>query len=74
MKYININRTNKECYEKVIEYINKNNTYKCEKIRKKHIQETKKEPIKTIRYIDNNIRIYEARKNWFNIFRLVKKN
>lgn len=66
-KVININRTDKECLENVIRYINKNNTYKCEKKRKKDIENTKKLPIEEIRYIDNQYRIYEARKNWDKI-------
>ena len=71
MKYININRTDKECLDKVIKSI-ENGTYKNEKNRKKDIKETKKLPIKQIRYTDNQIRIYEARNNWDKVRRFCK--
>lgn len=69
MKYININRTDKECLDNVIKYARKN-----EYIRdiKKEIKLIKKEPIEAIRYIDNMYRIYEARNNWKKILQLIK--
>tara|TARA_R110001583_G_scaffold17492_1_gene70706 strand:- start:322 stop:543 length:222 start_codon:yes stop_codon:yes gene_type:complete len=63
-KYININRTDEECLENCIKSINQNNTYKCEKNRKQNIKETKKQSISEIRYIDNQLRIFQARKYW----------
>ena len=69
MEYININRTNEECLENVIRNIKVNGTYRDEKNRKKDIEETKKLPIKEIRYIDNQLRIYQARKNWKRIIK-----
>lgn len=66
MKYININRTDEECLNNVLNYI-KNADYKDEKNRKKAIKDTLKYSIKEIRYIDNNYRIYHARKNWEKI-------
>ena len=65
MKYININRTNEECLQNVIKYAKKNeyiNNLETE------IKKIKNIPIKEIRYIDNNYRIYEARKNWKRLF------
>jgi hypothetical protein len=64
MKFINHNRSDDECLKTVIKYTNLNDTYKCEKIKKKEIENLKKSQISQIRYIDNQIRIYEARKNW----------
>lgn len=66
MEYININRTDEECLKNVIRSI-ENGTYKYEKNKKKDIQNAKKLPIKEIRYIDNQLRIYQARKNWKRI-------
>ena len=64
MKYINIGRTDFECLKNVIRNIEVNGTYRDEKNRKKDIENTKKLPINEIRYIDNQLRIYEARKKW----------
>jgi len=58
MKYINENRTDKECLEYVI--------YKCAGDRRQ-IKATKNLDIKNIRYIDNGYRIYRARQNWKRI-------
>ena len=64
MKWINENRTDKECLENVIKNINQNNTYKYEKNRKKDIKEIKNLSLKELRYIDNQLRIYIANQNW----------
>jgi len=58
MKYINENRTDKECLEYCI--------YKCAGDRRQ-IKYTKEQSIKSIRYIDNQYRIYRARQNWKRI-------
>ena len=58
---ININRTDEECLKNVIKYIYKK---ELNKDKKKSIEAIKKLPIKEIRYMDNQYRIYEARKNW----------
>ena len=55
MKYINTDRTNEECLENVIKY--------CNGV-KNEIKWAKELPINEIRYIDNQYRIYNARKNW----------
>ena len=67
MKYINIGRNDFECLKNVIRNIEVNGTYRDEKNRKKDIENTKKLPINEIRYIDNQYRIYEARRNWKRI-------
>ena len=67
MKYINIGRNDFECLKNVIRNIEANGTYRDEKNRKKDIENTKKLPINEIRYIDNQYRIYEARRNWKRI-------
>jgi hypothetical protein len=66
-EYINFTRTDTECLENVIRQININDTYSSEKKRQRHIKETIKTPIKEIRYIDNQLRIYVARQNWEKI-------
>jgi len=63
MKFINIGRSDEECREKVLQDV-KNADYNSEKYRKKCIKKTEKLPIEEIRYIDNQLRIYYARKNW----------
>ena len=64
MKYINTGRTDEECLNNVIKYARKNQYINDIK---KQIKLIKKEPIKEIRYIDNQYRIHEARKNWKKI-------
>ena len=70
MKYINIDRTDDECFNNVINVI-KNAEYKYEKNRKKSLQIAKKLPIKEIRYMDNQYRIYDARENWVRLIQHV---
>tara|TARA_R110001592_G_scaffold27919_1_gene103360 strand:+ start:27 stop:230 length:204 start_codon:yes stop_codon:yes gene_type:complete len=55
MKYINTDRTNEECLENVIK--------SCNGV-KNEIKWAKELSIKEIRYIDNQYRIFNARKNW----------
>tara|TARA_R110001592_G_scaffold201361_3_gene450471 strand:- start:810 stop:1037 length:228 start_codon:yes stop_codon:yes gene_type:complete len=74
MKWINENRTDKECLENVIKNINQNNTYKYEKNRKKDIKEIKNLSLKELRYIDNQLRIYIANQNWDKLSKSVGHN
>ena len=74
MKWINENRTDKECLENVIKNINQNDTYKDEKNRKKDIKEIKNLSLKELRYIDNQLRIYVASQNWDKISKSVINN
>ncbi len=53
MIMININRTDEECFNRVYRGL-----------RRKDIKKYKNLPIKEIRYMDNQYRIYDARKNW----------
>tara|TARA_R100000654_G_scaffold12996_2_gene28271 strand:+ start:7386 stop:7613 length:228 start_codon:yes stop_codon:yes gene_type:complete len=64
MKYINENRTDEDCLNNVIRYARKNQYIKDIN---KEIKMIKKEPKKSIRYMDNQLRIYEARQNWKRI-------
>ena len=58
MKYINQKRTDEDCL---------NNCIRMCAGDKKEIKATKKLSIENIRYIDNQYRIYEARRNWKRI-------
>ena len=64
MKYINVGRTDEECLENVIKYMENNDTYRTRRQQLKDIRETKKLPISDIRYIDNDYRIFKARNSW----------
>ena len=63
--WINENRTDKECLE---------NCIRCCRGDKKEIKWTKTQPIKDLRYIDNQLRIYVARQNWDKISKSVITN